>query len=448
MRRQGGMRLLALLLVVVIAAVAIPAGLDALETLKSNVTIPDSGGPTPATSVPASPTSPPALADAPSAAGPGAGVLATIGQIAKMIALALAACVAIGGVALAWSVRRRLRNRKRRVYRHYDIHLSMHDEAKPADLKNMVEQFARIVRTYRFQRFSRGQPIFCLDLFLGYGPGGDMEWSPALLCEPRHVKALEAAVQAAYPDVRIGHLRGLDPMPIDAPPLPVPGALLRLRKARNAIMPINLDADELASPPIEAIAQAQVALGVPSAVRIMLIPTMQIAERWARRRYDAKANELAREAAWGFVEAGNTNARNREDMVAGARRTQDFSLFWMDIQVAADTLEHANQLAAAVGADRGPNTLVTRWMRVREGLYRRRFPRARPPLWPSPSLRTLFASPEVAALIELPTARMRGVPVRRMTVPRVPAPPEILRTSAPPDLELPPDFAGPDEEAA
>jgi len=36
---------------------------------------------------------------------------------------------------------------------------------------------------------------------------------------------------------------------------------------------------------------------------------------------------------------------------------------------------------------------------------------------------------EIAYLFELPTARMKGVPVRRLTRPRIPAPPEMARTA-------------------
>ena len=62
---------------------------------------------------------------------------------------------------------------------------------------------------------------------------------------------------------------------------------------------------------------------------------------------------------------------------------------------------------------------------IRAGLYRRRFPRALGPL--VPSFRTLVSAAEVAHLLELPSARMKGVPVRRVTIPRIPAPPEVTR---------------------
>ena len=64
-------------------------------------------------------------------------------------------------------------------------------------------------------------------------------------------------------------------------------------------------------------------------------------------------------------------------------------------------------------------------MIIRQRLYRRRFPRALGPL--IPSFRTLASAAEVAHLLELPSARMKGVPVRRVTIPRIPAPPGVTR---------------------
>jgi len=352
--------------------------------------------------------------------------------------------VTVGGflvsftVATAWSVGRRLRKRKTRKYARYEIHLSMHDEAKPADLNALLEQMCTIVRAYRGGRVRNGQPFFAFEAFYGPGPDGQMQWTLCLLCEPRHASPLEGALWAAYPDVRLGHTEGTTPVPLVAKDLRVPGAVLRYRKARPFLYAMNSRVDELASPPLEAIAQAQAQLGVPSAVRIQLMPTMLWMERRARRAFDRKSNELTREAEWGLAEAGQRNIRKDEEMRSAAQRTQDLSMFWLEVQVAADTLENANQLGAALVSDRGANQLHARWMVVRENLYRRRFPTAYPPLLPDPTLRTLVSTVEAAHLVELPTSRLRGVPVRRLTVPRVPAPPEVMPATAGADIPLPP----------
>ena len=68
-------------------------------------------------------------------------------------------------------------------------------------------------------------------------------------------------------------------------------------------------------------------------------------------------------------------------------------------------------------------------MTVRQRLYRRRFPQALGPL--IPSWRSLVSAAEVAHLLELPSARMKGVPVRRVSLPRIPAPPEVGRGASP-----------------
>ncbi|MGB0096372.1 MAG: hypothetical protein WBP81_28020 [Solirubrobacteraceae bacterium] len=74
-------------------------------------------------------------------------------------------------------------------------------------------------------------------------------------------------------------------------------------------------------------------------------------------------------------------------------------------------------------------------MIIRQRLYRRRFPRALGPL--IPSFRSLVSAAEVAHLLELPSARMKGVPVRRVTIPRIPAPPEAARAIRARDLRPP-----------
>jgi len=354
------------------------------------------------------------------------------------IAAGLATTVAVS----ALTVRRRLRKRRTRVYERYEVHLSMHDEAKTADLHDMVEALGNLVREFPEQRIRDGQPYVALELFYGPGPHGEMEWTLCLLIEPDLARDADAIFCAAYPDLRLGRTHGTEPAPIAAPPLPVPGHVLRFRKSRSAVYAINSDSDELSSPPLEAIAQQQVALGVPSAVRIQLTPTPLWVEDWARRRYTRHENKLVRSQVYGLAEAGLRSELHRKEMRDG-ERTQNRGMFWLEIQVAADTREHANRIAAALTARRADNRLHRRWMIVREDLYRRRFPAALPPLWPTLSGRSLVSSAEVAHLIELPSARMRTVPVRRLTVPRIGAPPEIMRATDDDGVALPPGVEAP-----
>ena len=199
---------------------------------------------------------------------------------------------------------------------------------------------------------------------------------------------------------------------------------MRFRKQRSFVYPLVAAGDELASPPLEAIAIAQVAIGAPSVIRFQLTPTAAFFEDLARRLYRRHENRLVRQERWGLPEGGLTSTLNRAEMT-NAERTQNRSLFWLEVVVAADTREVCKQLAAGVQARRGENRLHRRWMTVRQNLYRRRFPNAIPPLIPSP--RALISAAEAAHLLALPTARMKGVPVRRVAIPRIPMPPEIPR---------------------
>ena len=140
-----------------------------------------------------------------------------------------------------------------------------------------------------------------------------------------------------------------------------------------------------------------------------------------------------RQERWGLPEGGLQSTLNRAEM-RNAGRTQNRSLFWLELVIAADSAQACKTVAAAVQSRRGENRLQRRWMTVRQGLYRRRFPRALGPL--IPSTRSLVSAAEVAHLLELPSARMKTVSVGRITRPRLPAPPELERTTRRPVIEV------------
>mgnify|MGYP001273140874 CR=1 FL=1 len=339
-----------------------------------------------------------------------------------------------GGWVLIWLaaiglVACRTRRRRTRVYALYELHLSTHDQAKGQDLEDMVESIANIVRAWPADRARHGQPYFALELICGGSeqPGGgkEMEWSINVRCQPEAVTALDGAISAAYPDVRLGRTHGEQPRQRGGV-LREPGYVMRFRKERSFVYSLIADGEEQASSPLEQIARAQVAQGAPSIVRFQLTPTPSFFEELARRLYRRHENKLVRQERFGLPEGGLLSTFNRAEMRA-AERTQNRSLFWLETAVAADNREVCKAVAAAVQSRRGENRLHRRWMIIRQNLYRRRFPRALGP--PIPSFRTLVSAAEVAHLLELPSARMKGVPVRRVTIPRIPAPPEVARGS-------------------
>jgi len=347
-------------------------------------------------------------------------------KLVLVVGLETAAGLLLLGALLLALVVRRLRLRSRREYALYELHLSMHDQAKQQDLEDLVEAIANIVRAFPAERARNGQPYVALELICGEGQQGT-EWSINVRCQPSAAQALDAAISAAYPDVRLGRRHADAPLP-RAGTLQRPGCVMRFRKERSFVYPLLAAGEELASPPLEQIARAQIALGTPSIVRFQLTPTPSFFEEYARRLYKRHENKLVRQERWGLPEGGLWSTLNRAEM-SNAQRTQNRSLFWLEVIVAADTVQSCKTVAAAVQSRRGENRLHRRWMIVRQNLYRRRFPHALGPLLPS--TRNLLSAAEIAHLLALPTARMKGVPVRRLTLPRIPLPPEVIRAHRP-----------------
>ena len=228
----------------------------------------------------------------------------------------------------------------------------------------MVEQIANIVRAWPAERVRNGQPYVALELICGVAPanGGrlEMEWSINIRCEPRSVSALDGAISAAYPDVRLGRMHGEQPLPRPGV-LREPGYVMRFRKERSFVYSLIADGEEQASAPLEQIARAQVAVAAPTVVRFQLTPTPSYFEALARRLYRRHENKLVRQERWGLPEGGLTSTFNRAEMRA-AERTQNRSLFWLETVVAADTAEACKTVAAAVQSRRGENRLHRRWM--------------------------------------------------------------------------------------
>jgi hypothetical protein len=341
------------------------------------------------------------------------------------VALSVFASVLAGAGALAVCVCLRLRARRRRVYRRYPIYLSNQDEAKALDLKDMVEAMGNAVRELPWRRATRGQPWFAIEAHVCKTPAGNLEYLLSVVCEARHVKALDGAIAGAYSDVRVGWSdeRVYRPLPW---PLAEAGAVFRYRKARPFIYSL-VDVDELgsgATPLLQPVAEMQYGLGVPSTVRIQLTPLAPFMERfarWAQRRHERR---LARSQAWGPRDAGLSSQTDREEMRQAAKITGG-GLFSLEVLVAGPDAETCKAIGGALQARHGHNSLRRQLLCLRRELYRRRFPTAIPPLLPSP--RSFASAAEVACLIELPSGSMKNVPTRRVVTPRMPAPTHIRR---------------------
>lgn len=327
-------------------------------------------------------------------------------------------------------VRERLENRLTREYGLYELHLTLHDDAREQEQIEMIESLLHAVREFPEQRAQDGQPYIAFEAHYAPGTTGEFEWLLCVRCERELAATIDAIISAAYPDVRLGYSFSGPPQEIEGT-LREPGHVLRFRKSRAFVYPIATRVQPGSARPWEAIAQAQAGVGRPSTVRVQLTPCALTVERFARERMRSHEARLL------ASDGGRLGSLASAEMTSAAS-TQDHAWCWLEVQVACDSRETANQIASAVLARRGENRLQRRWMILRENLYRRRFPTAYPPLVPSPSLRTLASSSEIAQLLTFPGGRLKSVPVRRLPLPRVPAPPELGMAPHDPEPELPP----------
>jgi hypothetical protein len=326
--------------------------------------------------------------------------------------------------------RRRMAMRLSREYGLYEVKLSMHDQARDQDVTDMVEGLLNAVREFPEQRSRDGQPFIAFEAHYGVGPAGEMEWVLCVRCERTLVETIDGILSSAYPNVRVGFEFIGPPQEIGGT-IPVPGHVLRFRKQRSFVYPLHDGGEEVSSNALEAVAQAQAAMAVPSTVRFQMIPCALPVERYARERLRRHEDRL-------LPVDGALGTLSRTEMTAAAG-TQDHAWCWLELQIASENRETCNRIAAVLLARRGRNRLQRRWMVLREDRYRERFPSAYPPLVPSPTLRTLVSSTELAHMLGLPGARLKNVPVRRLALARIPAPPEVAIATGNPQPELPPE---------
>jgi hypothetical protein len=169
----------------------------------------------------------------------------------------------------------------------------------------------------------------------------------------------------------------------------------------------------------------QTAQQVPSLVRFQITPASEQLEDRARHRL--KRHERRRHERHHHHRAGASTLDQAE--MNSAVEVRHRSMFYLEVQVGSSDWETCNRIAASLVARRGENHLHRRYMVIRQRLYRHRFPSAYPPLLPPASMRNLVSGAELAHLLELPSARMKGVPVTRLTIPRMPAPPDAFRST-------------------
>ena len=169
-------------------------------------------------------------------------------------------------------------------------------------------------------------------------PARPARWSGRSACAANRASAvaLDAAISAAYPDVRLGHLLGEAPRPRPGT-FRVPGPRDALPQGAQLRLPARGHA--ATSSPLRRWRRSRTPRS-PSARRPWSASSSRRApaffEELARRLYRRHENRLVRQERWGLPEGGLTSTLNRAEMT-NAQRTQNRSLFWLETVVAADT---------------------------------------------------------------------------------------------------------------
>ena len=194
----------------------------------------------------------------------------------------------------------------------------------------MMEAIANLVRAFpptAPATASRSSPSSCDH---EPGPSGELEWSLARPLRAALAVALDGALSAAYPDVRLGRRRG-------EPPAARAASSARPR-ARACASASSAASSTRCWPPATSSPRRRwrrsrtprPSLGVPSVDPLQPHPRAGLL-RGARAPASTAATRTgsSRQERWGLPEGGLTSTLNRAEMT-NAERTQNRSLFWLE----------------------------------------------------------------------------------------------------------------------
>jgi hypothetical protein len=360
------------------------------------------------------------------------GLARTVGNVERTllkVGIALAILLGAAAAVAALAAARRLWARRRRRYEAFRIHLTGNDQTSLGNLVQAVGAMGDAIAQWPRDRATRGQPTFGFLIAYDSRKGGEV--TLAVVCVREHAATLDGALQQAYPNVRVGHDFVPDYRPLDV--LIRPPALIRLRKRREPFHPvIDLEGRRGdVSSVSEGIAEMLHSLKRPAAVWFCCAPANS-GTGYLRKRH--RRAERFRRSREGSLRSGEWRDREPEPSVDREEARQSAEIaegatFFVDVQIAGPDYQTCRALHAKLRNLPGArNELVRRPMVWRRGLYRRRFQSFTPPLVLRGAGKLMTAS-ELAGLLELPSARLK-VPVRRLTLPRVDAPPSTAQSEA------------------
>jgi hypothetical protein len=342
----------------------------------------------------------------------------------------------------------RLRARRRRARMGHvlcsELRLGRDDHASPYEVSKVFDGIAGALRPHLLGRVLRGPETLILKI--ANDPGA--RTVRFFVCAaPGFHAPIAARLSATYPDVKLSLLdaSGSDPLGLVAGipsplqtltarlhgqrPAPLGVEVLRLKKARRWLWALATTKD-YEHAPIESLVSVMHATRTSCVVELMLTPAPVLLDRYARRALRGRERSLKLEGGFSPQEPGLQSVVAQKHL-KGALEGVGRALWWFDYRILVPAGAHGagRHIAGVVQETRAENYLRVRVMRVRRGLYAWRSARGLPPLFPA-LWSGVLSSAELASLWHLPTLRLKGVPLQRISAREITAANAISRDPA------------------
>ncbi len=359
--------------------------------------------------------------------------------------LEYAACVLTAAATAAGSMRLRARRDRAREGQVLcaELRLGRDDIASPYEISKVFDGIAGALRPGVLRRPLSGPPTLTLKIV---SEGGARSVRFLVQAPAVFHASIQARLSATYPDIRLIPVtpEHADPLALHTTIAPMqalrarihrepvphgPVDVLRVKKARRWVWTLATTKDYEHSL-IESLVSVMHALTTPCVVELLLTPAPVVLERYTGHALGRRERRIMAEGAMGKTEPGADGVVAKKHL-QGAVEGVGRAWWWFDLRVIVPRGHepHARQLAGVIQETRGENYLRVRVMRLRRRLYAWRSGRGLPPLFPA-LWSSALSSAEVASLWHLPTLRLKGVPLHRISAREIAATSAISRDPA------------------
>jgi hypothetical protein len=361
-------------------------------------------------------------------------------HIAAVMACALLAVGALVGFT-------RLRARRQRAEAGSvlcaELRLGRDDQASPYEISKVFDGIAGALRPGIVRRPLTGPPTLALKIL---SEGGARSVRFLVQAPPVYHASIAARLRATYPDTRLipidaAHADPFTLSSIASPCVairallhrrraaPVKVDMLRVKKARRWVWALATTKDYEHSL-MESLVSVMHALTMPCTLELLLTPAPTVLERYTGHALRRRERRFMADGSFGPTEPG-VDSVVAQKHIQGAVEGVGRAWWWFDMRVIVPRGHepHARQVAGVIQEARGENYLRVRVMRLRRRLYAWRSARGLPPFFPALWSGAL-SSAEVASLWHLPTLRLKGVPLRRISAREITATSAISRDPA------------------